>query len=68
MARATPKSRAEKEALQVMRRMQAEGWHGQSMLVDAGAVALEALGHDADLAADIAAGVWNRHFETQPPI
>lgn len=51
-----------------MRRMQAEGWHGQSMLADAGAKALEALGHDADLAADIAAGVWKRHFETQPPI
>lgn len=62
MTRAAPKSRAETEALKVMRRMQAEGWHGQSMLTDAAAVALEALGHDADLAADIAAGVWKRHF------
>lgn len=68
MTRHRHKARAYREALTVMRKMQAQGWRCQSMLTDAGAVALEALGHDADLAADIAATVWRENFETQPPI
>lgn len=67
MTRRQPRARAATKALEAMRKMQAQGWHGEALLTDAGAAALKALGHDADLAADISRGVWRDHFETFDP-
>ena len=58
----------EARALHHLRAAQSFGWRGQTLLTDTAQAAMEAEGHDADLAAEAIARMWREHFETQPPI
>lgn len=69
MTRFKHRSRLEARALRHMRQARDEfEWPTEAMICDYATAALEAEGHDTDLAADAVRKVWQDEFTTQPPI